>query len=466
MALGVAALLASREAVAAEWTITPTVTVSESYSDNIDLDPDGAETSAFVTDVTPAISIVGSSARASASISAGVTASQQTAGDDRGLEFDADLAAAASLEAVKEVFFIDVNGSVSQQVLDRRAAQSSANADTVQTYEISPSLRRHFGGYADGEARYAFTQFFSGSKTTSDSSIHRIDLRLDSGRYFTRIQWSVDASASKDFRSLDNDVERRDATLNLEYAFSRFVSALGSIGYQQFDDGEPANKINGIVWDAGFRWRPGPRTEMELTYGRRDADNSFRGNLSYKFSSRTRLQASYAEVLETSQGAFSRAVANTAIDPNTGQIIDLNTGLPFDPRTSPLSIRDETTRTKRFNLNLTGSRGRNSFSLGAFVERQDVEPSGDDEDAAGINASWNRQLNRRLNFSLGGSYVNTEFKLDQREDHDYAVNGSLDYQVAKNLNAAITYGYLQRDSTDASQEYTENSVSVSVSMQF
>jgi len=452
--------------VAAEWTITPTVTVGETYSDNIDLDPNESETTAFVTEVTPAISIVGNAARAQAFVNAGLTARHQTRGDDDGTQFDVDLAGTATVEAVKELLFFDARASVSQQVLDNREARSTSNESTVQTYEASPYLRGHFGDFADGEARYTFTQFLSNSSTVSDSEIHRVDLNLGGGRDFSRILWTVDLSASKEFRTDEDDIERRDARLDLEYVFARYFSLLGSAGYQFFDDGNPSNEIEGIVWDAGFRWQPGPRTELRATYGRHDDNNSARVNFSYQFSSRTRLIASYAEVLDTSQGQIGQNLANIGVNQGAGSLINTTTGLAFDPRNSLSSIRDETTRTKTFRLDVNGSRGRNSFGAGFTIERQDVEPSGDDEDSIAVTANWGRQLQRDLNLDLRGSYENTKFSLDGREDHDYIFDGGLSYSLTTNVNASLSYGYQRRDSNVAAEEYVENSVSINVSMQF
>ncbi len=466
VALGAVALLVSHEGVAGEWTITPSVTVGETYSDNVDLAPDGAETTALVTEVTPAISIVGNGARVQAFVTTGLTARHQTRGDDEGTQFDVDLAGTATVEAVRDLLFFDARASVSQQVLDSRKAASSANQSTVQTYEASPYLRGHFGGFADGEARYSFTQFLSNSSDASDSETHEIVLTLDSGRDFARVLWSLDLSASKEVRSNDADVNRRDAQVNFEYALGRSFSLLGSTGYQFFDDGNPSNKITGVVWDAGFRWRPGPRTELRATYGRHDNSNSAQVDFSYRFSTRTRLTASYGEVLDTSQGQAGQTLANIGVDQGSGTLINSATGLPFNPRDSLSSITDETTRTKTFRVNIDGSRGRNSFGAGFTIERQSVEPSGDDEDSVAVTANWSRRLRRNLDLDLQGSYENKKFSLDQREDHDYIFDGGLSYSFTTNLSASLNYGYTRRDSNVATEEYVENSVSVYVSMQF
>jgi hypothetical protein len=65
------------------------------------------------------------------------------------------------VEAVEDLFFVDAQASVSQQVLDSRAAASTANERTVQVYRISPYLQHCFGGFAEAEARYRLSQVFA-----------------------------------------------------------------------------------------------------------------------------------------------------------------------------------------------------------------------------------------------------------------------------------------------------------------
>src|SRR3954463_6391790 len=53
----IAALLPSTPARAATWDIVPSLTVEETFSDNISLSPHGSERSDFVTAITPGISV-------------------------------------------------------------------------------------------------------------------------------------------------------------------------------------------------------------------------------------------------------------------------------------------------------------------------------------------------------------------------------------------------------------------------
>ena len=58
-----AMLLLSSHSVAAEWKITPSLDLRETYSDNIRLAPQGNEQSDFVTQINPGISLTGTGPR-------------------------------------------------------------------------------------------------------------------------------------------------------------------------------------------------------------------------------------------------------------------------------------------------------------------------------------------------------------------------------------------------------------------
>ena len=58
-----AALVISMPALAADWQVRPRLSVSETYTDNVDLDPEGAESHEFVTEVTPGVSLSGTGKR-------------------------------------------------------------------------------------------------------------------------------------------------------------------------------------------------------------------------------------------------------------------------------------------------------------------------------------------------------------------------------------------------------------------
>jgi uncharacterized protein (PEP-CTERM system associated) len=443
---------------------------TETFSDNVDLDPKGQENAAILSDLNVSANLRTTSARVKSSWDGLFTLRFQTAGDDEGFSLLPDIAGFSKVEAVEDLFFVDISSSVSREILNRREADTESNRDTVQTYHVSPYLVNRFGGFASAELRYALDLVSSGDDAgggadneVSDTTAQTVSFDLNSGIDFQRLRWSITALASEVGRSAAGDISARGVELTTEYAVVRSFSLLGSLGYESFEE----DQVNGVdfqgsTWRAGFRWRPGRRTDLEMTYGRRLDDENLDTRLTYDIGPRTRLTVSYNESLGTGGQRLVSDLSLLGVDDVTGLLVDLTTGLPFDPNGSPTSIADEVTRSKNFQAALTATRGRNSFSLNAIYRKQEQVRSlanPDDEKGFVFSVSWGRRLSRRTNFSFQGSFENTKFTLDDREDKEYSFSTNIDYNIFRNVNTFASYAYRRQDSTLDSEEYTENSIS-------
>ena len=469
LAVAVGAMAVAAPAIAGDLTITQSLEFREAYSDNVDLDPDGAEVSALTSEVVPSVIIRSESARVTAALNTSPILRHQTAGSDKGLTVAGNLAGLGTVEVAEDLFFVDAQASISQQVLSSKAAGSTANEETVQVYRLSPYLRSRFGGFADAEARYRLSQVLvsgqEGAGATSDSTTHNLSLALDSGRDFSRLRWSLNVFASQESRSNDDDVSRAEADLEAEYAVSRSFSIIAAAGAQLFDDSDPANEIEEPTWRVGFGWRPGPRTELRATYGQRDDSQSANVNFRYDISPRTSITASYAEILEKPQERLVRNVSFIELDPETDQFIDPQTGLPFDPNQSPFDIDNETTRTQTFRIGLNGTRGRTDFGLNAAIQNEKVEPTGEQENIITLGARFSRRLNPHLTANLFAGYERSEFD-DGQVDNEYTATAGVNYEIYANLRAGLRYEFHLQESSVEASEFTENGVIASLRITF
>ena len=458
-------------AAAGNLTIAPSLELRQIYSDNVDQEPDGLDESSLITEIVPGFTLRSESARATAALDVFPIIRYQTAGEDEGFTLAGGLAGLGTVEVEEDLVFIDAEASISQQVLSNKSGSSTADENPVGVFLVSPYLQNRFGGFAVGEARYRLSQVLIGDQedagpfTVSDSTNHSVNLSLDSGADFSRLKWEVIARASYEDRSDDDDVERWETGLLTEYAINRSISVIAGAGYQFFDDGEPANDVDDPAWQVGFHWRPGPRTDLRVTYGQLDAERGPTVDFSYKISSRTSITASYSEILENSQERLARNTSFIDLDSETDQFIDPQTGLPFDVNQSPFDIDNQTSRVKAFHLGLNGARGRNTFSLNGTVQNETIEPGGLEEDVIGLMGRFARRITPHLTLDLFAGYEQTEFD-DGQEDDEYSVNTGLSYRLYENLQAGVRYGFrLQNSNVDAS-EYTENRATVSLRMTF
>ena len=112
LAVAVGAMAVAAPAIAGNLTITQSLEFREAYSDNVDLDPDGAEVSALTSEVVPGVSIRSESARVTAALNAFPILRHQTAGEDKGLSLAGDLAGLGTVEVAEDLFFVDAQASI------------------------------------------------------------------------------------------------------------------------------------------------------------------------------------------------------------------------------------------------------------------------------------------------------------------------------------------------------------------
>lgn len=475
-AVSVASVLAAGVPPASgQFRVEPTLTVSETFSDNVDRDPKGERDEALLTDVTPGVVLRWDGTRTTTALDLSLTARHQTNGEDEGLQLLPDAAGLGSAELWREHLFFDASGAVSTELLNSREQDTGSARSTVQTYNASPRLVGSFGNFADSETFYHFTQVITDESDTGLASeadnarTHAIGTTLSAGPDFARARWSLSGTASEQQRETSEDVSRREVALDLEYIVDRSFSALGSVGYQIFDDGDPVNEVDDPTWNGGVRWRPGSRTDITITYGQSDNERSLAADARYQLGPQTTVFASYNEVLETGAERLAQDLTFIGTDPDTGQLIDTRTGLPFDPQTNITTVDEGTQRTKTLFTGITGVRGRNTFGVTGrvqFTRDEGARTAGDDEDAYQISATWGRQLSPRSNLATSASYTRNEFEIDSRTDNEYEASATYTYNVYRNVNAFGTYNFGMQTSDSPANEYLENRVTVGVTMRF
>jgi len=472
VALSVAALSHASPGSAGNLDVKASLEARQSYSSNIDLETADQKQSALISEVVPGLTVRSEAPRLTGALDVFPILRYQSAGDAKGYDLAGDLAGFGTLEALERVLFVDAQASVSQQVLDNRDVASTGNENDVITYRLSPYLRHRFGGAAQGEARYLLGQVkildpadSAGNVAASDTTTQSLRLSLESPNQSSRLKWSVFALALEEARSDDNDVSRREAGGEAEYAISRAIGVIVGAGYQKFDDGVTANEVDDPTWKAGIRLTPGPRTEFRATFGERDGGSNLAADFSYKFSSRTKFVANYSKVLETSQERLGRTLANINTADESKDLIDKDTELAFNPDPSPFSINDQTTETETLRLGLNGVRGRNAFSINGSWSRQEVRPQGATDTIIPVSASFTRRLSPHSTLDLTLAYERSDFD-DGQLDNEYSAAAGLTYRLSRNLQAESTYSYRLQESNVATSEFKEHRLLIGLKKNF
>jgi len=464
-------------ALAGNWTLSPQVSVEEAFNDNVRSSAPGTQEGDFISRVSPGVSLRGTGGRVS--LNGDYNPERLIYLDNSDLnEFRQNLLAGGNVELVQGRLFLDAQASVSQQIINPRGAvtgstlNANSNRSTVQTYNLTPTLRQHFGSWADTEVKARLSRTFgggndgSGGQGISNTTITGGTVTVSSGRRLTRAKVDLTLDTTITSQSgVGNTTKSYSATSDLEYRFSSQYALTGTIGLERIKDNSINNQTRGLFWTAGFLIDPSPRTSLKIDYGDRFETKNFGFDLNYDITPRTRLQASFSETVTRSQNQLSNNLATLGVD-DAGNLVNLNTGLPFVAGSQTFGVSNNSFHQKRYSLSLVGSRGRNNFSVDAFNENRETDATGGDEKSIGGNVSWSRTLSRFADISLNLGYTNTDFSgIDDRTDDLFTASTAYTYKVSDTLQASFTYSFSDRTSS-STDDLRENVVTFRVSKIF
>ncbi len=267
MALGYAGTLAALPATAENWTVTPAIGVTETYTTNANLAPSGQAESSFVTSVTPSIAVNGVGARARLSGSAAVEGLWYK-GEYQDSSLYPRVNLLGNVEAIEKFFYVEGAINVSQQYLSPFGPQPAGNIGATDNRYTSTAFRvsPYIQGVLPGQISYLLRNdsIWNNLGNTPDTPgfvgafYNQWIGRLDSP--IRTFGWSIDVNTSytkfTNEQALTNQIARGilhwqpDAQLRLD--------AIG--GYEKND--YFVTKSENAVYGAGGEWRPTDRTTV------------------------------------------------------------------------------------------------------------------------------------------------------------------------------------------------------------
>jgi polysaccharide export outer membrane protein len=443
-----------------EWRVTYNAIASETFSDNIDQDPDGSRDAGLVTRAGPGISISGQSARVVGALNADLVGVYQAGGEDEGFTLDPAISGTSTTELAPDTVFFDLSASVQRRLLDPRdttsaSGASTGNRDLVAALTASPYLVHRLGDFANVEWRYRFSPVLVDSSGEGDSLNHDASVLISSGEDFSRLGWSLTNRAGLEDRSDESNIETASTDLGLRYSLWQGFALTASVGYEhRIGDEDEDDNFDGVTWRGGFQYEPHSDLSLQASYGHTNDDDNLNASLRYEVGPRTSLTASYEEALESGQGRAASDLERAIIDPDTGE--------PVIRNDDPFTFDDETTRTKTARMAVSHQDGLNRFSFSGLRGTSDGGSEGDEKFyEAAVN--WSRSLSEELSLSARASYEHSKFDEDNRTDDTYIGTLSLDYQFSESARTFASYSFQTRDSTDEDESFTENSVTIGIS---
>lgn len=309
-------LAGATAAQGAQWTPELSVSVTETYTDNAQLEADSRARSDFITELSPRISIRGSAARFNGFLSY----SPQLilfARDSSESRIDNRLNALGTLEAIDNFFFIEGRGNVSQEFQSpfgpRPGDSVNATDNRAETYVfgISPYVRGVTPSGINYLARYDAD--WSNSEASLGSFRQAGSVRVSSPVRI--LGWSADYTHT-DIKFENQPSQTSDlGRALLLYAVTPELQLNARGGYEQNDFG--FSDRDGAIYGGGLDWRPSPRTTVAGFWEHRFFGTSFDARVEHRTRlTAWRLGASRIETT-TPQQLFGTAVTDVAaaLDP-------------------------------------------------------------------------------------------------------------------------------------------------------
>jgi polysaccharide export outer membrane protein len=491
-------IIVPRGFFAGDWRTASAVTLTQIFTDNVSLDPDGQRDPALITALTPSLQFAGTGGRITGALSAAVTGQYQALSHS-GPSALFNILGTSTAELVRDRVFVDALGSISEEALSPTTASSTAenndtNLTTVQAYSLSPYWLTSLKGVADVEARYIFGATLarnigsegnrqdSDSEQLADSITNGAVINLQTPQdILPRVQARHSTYGSRTARFGASDVTAAGTALTPSYAVKPGLAVLASVGYDLLDAG--GNELQGPSGGAGIRYEPSSTLTVNAFGGWQLEHPQADVRLRYEFSPQTAVGATYNDSIGVGQMNLLRNLSAIGYDPVTGRFINQQTGFAFSTALSGIDISDQLTRTQVATVTAEHRRGSNDFTVGLYAARQkDVGDSDSeeedgltDQDSVGVSSTWGRKLDPTtgLSVSLGFDYTNADDGGSARSDdvetgtfRTVFAAVTLTRDFSDRLLGFIGYRFQQRFASETDDEFRENAVVLGVTRRF
>jgi len=486
----------------AQWLVVPTLSASETFTDNVRLAPSGSERSDWVTQVTPGVAVTATGPRLR--LNASYSPQFLYRLNEGTKDVFQQLNASGTAELAQQLLFVDASASIFQTNVSLFGPQADSNVNNtgnrtnVRTFVISPYLRHAFGTSAQGEARFTYNTVNTDASTSlTNSHSTAANLSLASGPSFKLYTWNLAYSKQYIYYSSDQAIQSPTASIETVSAYGRRLltpqlAVVSTVGYEDNDYGfAGVSAPKGTFWTAGLQWNPTPRTNLTATTGRR----YFGANRALDFSHRTRLtlwSLTYSENVTSTRSQFlipgsvstagylDTLFLSSFPDPverqTAVQTFIAQNGLPAS-LTVPLNFLTNQfflVKAWRGSFGILGI--QNSIIANVFTQTTSSTAVGqigtgdfsqnDSTKQTGGGLVWTTRISAQTSSNVNVSYSRNEAAGIAREDNLKNINLSLTHQFQPRLSGSLSYRWLQNNSNQAGAGYKENAVVATANMRF
>jgi uncharacterized protein (PEP-CTERM system associated) len=474
-----ACLLATAPAWAGDWKFTSGITLSERFSDNVDLAANGLAESDWITEISPRISM----SRAGGRVKANVDYSLQGllyANDSDQNDVRHNLNGRATAELAKDLFFLDATARISHQLLNLADAGGlgdavgAGNTTSVGSYSLTPYLKHRFGSAATVEARVTQDGVFIGDSSVSDTNSTRYQLSAVGGNYFPPLSWSASYTKSdtRNNAAGASDSGNESASANARYRLTRKFGLLAQASMEKNDFAGASNATNIRDYSSygfGAFYTPSRQVSMDVLFNDSDNGSFISGSLTLNPTLRTSITATTSERAYGRTYSLNLAHRTRKSNWSLRYSEDLTTSQQQFTNFVPVfnqNLNDETYVAKNLIGTVSYTLRRNTFNLSLYNNGREYQSIAGNDKTRGMQASWSLKPAAHTTFTLSGGISKNEISAPSREDDLWNLSLVTTHQFQPKVSGSVEVRHQERKSTVATGSYDENSVAARLNMSF
>ena len=265
--------------------------------------------------------------------------------------------------------------------------------------------------------------------------------------------------------------------MQFEYHVTHEYSLTGDVGWERTHYDRSSTSLgfdeHGPTWSVGFRATPNDKTELDVSYGRRQGGNNVNAHLTYDLATRTVITASYVVQVENQLQSVLGNLPFLTFD-KFGNPIDSQTGLPFNAVNQAFGQQNSLFRSKDAEVSITHEFTRGTLTLSAYDQRRlTVSGASISDDSWGITTSYTRDLTPVLKGNADISYhdfQNGAFAgfvgTSNQDDRYISADAGLSYNINDSLTANVIYSFNRRISRTLNNSETTNQLMIGIRKYF
>ena len=453
-------LFAIKDLYAGEVRFSPSINIKESYTDNILLAPKGQEQSEYVTEISPAFTLLMNGSHFNANVTYTMQNLLYKEENNRNQTYN-QLIANSTSEVIDDYFYFDVGANHTQQIINADEPVGSNNiavtnnTSNVTSYTLAPYIRHSYTGILDLSARYSHSEVDYRRDELTDVTQSGFDIGLSSPVNTPGLSWGLNALKQKSDYETGNDSEFKRGSIQLGYRFSSRTHLYATKGKDENTFSVTNNQdISEPFWNVGLDWQPGARDFLSLKYGERFFGHTT--GFSWRHTARRlTLNANYEEELSTAALSLlqQQQLASAATQQN--QPVDANNSV-----NSQVFVRELGT------VGLTYTLSKTSLSLRYSNDKRKFQDTGDIATAKIANLSVSLRSSPVLTYIFGTTWSSNHTASTDVKSFNTNINFAIQRQLAARLQGEVSLSHGLRRSTNAATDYDENIISLGITKSF